>query len=72
MSLTSPTGGRKVPAMKPTPQERMRLAVAADVSLRTVDRCYEGLRVHDTTRRRICSAAQELGYPEPPSGEVKP
>jgi hypothetical protein len=47
-------------------RQKMELALASGSALRTVCRCYRGLRVYRTTHERIVRAAQQLGYVLPP------
>lgn len=53
---------------QPTPRERVQIAARSEAAPRTVQRCYRGEPVHDTTRARITRAAAELGLPLPPPG----
>ena len=50
---------------------RMRLALAAGCSEKTIGRAYGGARVHSTTRERLNAAARELGVALPPVPGVK-
>lgn len=49
----------------PSPKERARIAVEADVSARTVQRIYEGEDSYITTFRRVEAAAKRLKLPLP-------
>lgn len=49
-----------------TYHQRTQLAAVSGTAIRTVDRAYQGARIHDTTRERLDRAAHELGLPAPP------
>jgi DNA-binding LacI/PurR family transcriptional regulator len=51
---------------RPSARDRVQIAARSESSPRTVDRCYAGHNVHDTTRARIEAAARDLGLPPPP------
>lgn len=46
-------------------RQRMRVALAASVDLRTVSRCYASKPVRDSIAERVLDAARKLGLPEP-------
>lgn len=62
--------GRKYVADMPTPRDRARVAIEADVSVRTVDRIYNGKDTLITTFRRVEAAAVKLGVEPPVEPEV--
>jgi len=57
----------------PTPKDRARIAVAADVSARTVQRIYEGEDALISTFRAVQAAAVALGLepPQEPGGAAE-
>jgi DNA-binding LacI/PurR family transcriptional regulator len=61
MSTTLPA-----PLAAPSAHDRRRIAVAALVSPRTVDRAYRGEPIRSMVAARILEATRALGLPEPP------
>jgi len=48
-----------------SPHLRRQIATKALVEPKTVDKCYRGKPVRETTALRVVAAAQELGIPLP-------
>ncbi len=57
--------GAMIAAKLPTAHQRLQLSVKSLVHPKTILRCYRAQPVRETIAIRVCSAARELGIPEP-------